>query len=136
MRALYKCLLNAYRHGASATLLESLFQASVPEFFPNIQSEPCLVHLCAIPARPANQFPGRRDCLLPSLLPSSGSYREQRGCLLASFSPDQTTHISSASPCRMCFLALLPALLLVWVLSRILKSLLDCGDQNCSQYFR
>lgn len=54
LRALSKCLLNADRHGASATSLRSLFQGlttlTVKEFF--LMSSLILPWVCAVPTSP------------------------------------------------------------------------------------
>lgn len=55
-------------------------------------------------------LPGNRDRHLPAHFPSSGSCREEWGCLSASFCPDWTTQMSSTSH-GICPLALLTAFL-------------------------
>lgn len=82
------------------------------EMLSNVQSEP-LVQLCAIPMHVLSLVTREKRPAPPSALPSPGSCREQWGCFLASSSPDWTTQVSSASPCRTCLPALVPIIVKV-----------------------
>lgn len=109
--------------------IDHLPRAPVPEFeemFPNVQSEPALEQLWAIPTHPISRLQGEK---LSTSLPTSLPQRAMRSCS-ASFSSSQTSPKPLAAPYR----TLIPSLAPAWSLTSGCKDLTYSHNRSPCSY--